>query len=154
MPLIARFAIVLAAVAVAWSFIAGRDAPACARYTDGMQFSVAGTLETRPDDAVRTVALRTDASGACATLRVRIPDSAPPLVVGDAVIVSGTWMVQRVTGERASGEGMLIGERVTRAVASASHPLLRARGRVCCFRRCIRSRKRCSLRSARASARS
>jgi len=102
----------------------------CTRFADGARIHVTGTLETRPSDAQRTVQLRTGQGGACGSVRVRLPDDAPQLFVGDAVRADGNWMVQRVAIDgRPSADGLVLASDVAKT-ANPQHGLLRARGRV------------------------
>ncbi|HEX6560081.1 MAG TPA: DNA internalization-related competence protein ComEC/Rec2 [Longimicrobiales bacterium] len=108
-----------------------RKQATCHRFADGQLIRVAGLLETRPSDAQRTVQLRTGASGACRTVRVRLPDDAAQLAVGDAIVAAGTWLVQRISiDERPAADGLLLATVVGPAPHVKPSLLLRERGRV------------------------
>lgn len=108
-----------------------RKQAACTRFRDGAALRIRGVLETRPSDTQRTVQLNTGASGACRMLRVRLPDEAAQLSVGDAVTVAGTWLVQRISiDERPAADGMLMAATVAPDPNPRGHALVRERGRV------------------------
>lgn len=110
---------------------AERARAGCTRVADGAAIDVSGVLETALSDAQRTVSLRLERNVFCGgVVRVRMPESAPALHMGDAARVLGTWMTLRVaTDGRPATDGIVIAKSVRAAPNPRGDMLLRARGR-------------------------
>src|SRR6266540_1574508 len=112
MPVIARFAMIVASAAILCTAL--YPPQPCTRFIDGASVTISGVLESFPDNTQRTVQIGTSARGSCRVVRARVPDDLPPVWLGEEFVASGQWMVQRVSVDGSSSyDGMLIANSIT-----------------------------------------
>lgn len=122
MPLITRIALIY--IGAAMLLLALRAPAYVTPLRDGADIDVTGVLEATPTALQRTVPLHIRGK---ARVRVRVPDDAPALRMGQQVRVTGEWMTVRITqSAEPASEGLILARSVS-AVAGGAHPLLRAR---------------------------